>query len=168
MAAPSSFNDLITQINAMLQNFSIAVGEDVVSSNTTGATDFTKATGTYINTPDSPWTSGTIPISSSLAVRGGISSVWYKGPVLTKASFTGGTVTMFSGTNVLNELCRVFIDYDAGSGAFSVNIQTGFTGDLPTGIPCPDAPISLTLTEGTFAIDVPDAPTALTLTEGTV
>ena len=166
--AITNFEDLITQINAMLQNFATTVGEDVVSSNVVGATDFTKATGAYINTPSSQWTSGTIPISSSLAVRGGISSVWYKGPVLTKASFTGGTVTMFSGTNTLNELCRVFIDYDAGSGAFSVNIQTGFTGDLPTGIPCPDAPISLTLTQGTVVVDVPDAPTALTLTEGTV
>ena len=166
--AITSFNDLITKINAMFQNFSIAVGEDVVSANVSGSTDFTKATGTYVNTPNTPWTSGTIPISSSLAVRGGISSVWYKGPVLTKASFTGGTVTMFSGTNVLNELCRVFIDYDAGSGAFSVNIQTGFTGDLPTGVVCPDAPISLTLTEGTLTVDTPDAPTALTLTEGTV
>ena len=166
--ATTNFEDLITQINATLQNFSIAVGEDVVSSNVSGSTDFSKATGTYVNTPNTPWTSSTIPLVFTGAVKGGISSIWYKGAVLTKASFTGGTVTMFSGTNVLNELCRVFIDYDAGSFAFSVNIQTGFTGDLPTGIPCPDAPISLTLTEGTFTVDTPAAPTALTLTEGTV
>ena len=133
MAAPTTFNELVTSINATLNNFAQQVGEDVVSANIVDETDFAKATGTYINSPTAPWTSSTIPLLLSGAVRGGISCIWYKGAVLTKSSFTGGTITMFSGVNVSNELCRVFIDYDAGSGAFSVNIQTGYTGDLPTG-----------------------------------
>ena len=134
MAAPTTFNELITQINALMQNFFGVVGEDVVSSNVTDVTDFSKATGAYVNSPTVPWTSGTIPLTATGAVKGGISAIWYKGAVLSKASFTGGTVTMFSGVNVLDELCRVFIDYDLTSGAYSVNIQTGFTGDLPSGV----------------------------------
>lgn len=133
MAGPNTWNELIVQLNAILDNFGLTVGEDVVSSNVVGATDFSKATGAYVNSPDDPWTSGTIPLNLTGVVRGGISSIWYSGPVLTKASFTGGVVTMFSGINVLDELCRVFIDVDSESGAFSVNIQTGFTGDLPSG-----------------------------------
>ena len=148
MAAPTTFNELVTQINALMQNFFAVVGADVVSSNVTDTTDFTKATGAYINTPSSPWTSGTIPLNATGAVKGGISAIWYKGAVLTKASFTGGTVTMFSGTNVLNELCRVFIDVDISSGAYSVNIQTGFTGDLPSGpvIPTDETAPTITVT----------------------
>ncbi len=97
-------------------------------------TSFEKVGGDYVNSPSSPWTLSTIPLILTNAVNGGISSIWYKGPVLTKASFTGGTIVMFSGVNVLNELCRVFIDYDKANLAFSVNIQTGFTGDLPSGV----------------------------------
>ncbi len=133
--AIQTFEELIEQVNNMLQNFSAEVGEDVVSSNVWNAVDFTKATGAYVNSPTSPMTSSTIALNATGgAVRGGISAIWYQGAVLTKDSFTGGIVTMFSGTNVLNELCRVFIDVDTGSGAYSVNIQTGYTGDLPSGI----------------------------------
>lgn len=133
MAGPSTWNELITQINAILDNFALSVGEDVVSSNVSGTTDFTKATGVYINSPNNPWMSGSIPLTLSNSVKGGIACIYYKGPVLTKDSFTGGVITMFAGVNVVNELCRVFIDYDKTNGCFGVNIQTGFTGDLPSG-----------------------------------
>lgn len=168
MAGPTTFNELITQLNAVLNNFAQAVGQDVVSGNTVDVTDFSKATGTYINTPNAPWTESTIPLNYANLAKGGISTIWYKGPVLNKNSFTGGTITMFSGANVSNELCRVFIDVDASSGAFSVNIQTGFTGDLPgSGIEpgLPVAPTNMSLTEGDLG--VPLAPTNLSLTEGT-
>lgn len=126
-----TFNELIVQLNATLANFAAEVGEDVVSGNVVDVTDFSKAPGTYINSPNQPWTSGTIPLDTTGSVRGGIAAIWYKGPVLTKASFTGGVVTMFSGVNALDQLCRVFIDYDKDSDCFGINIQTGFTGDLP-------------------------------------
>lgn len=131
MAAPSNFNELIEQINAMLANFAEEVGTDVVSGNTVGVTDFSKAPGTYINDPHQPWTSSIIPLETANSVRGGICMIWYKGAVLSKSSFTGGVVTMFSGLNTLDELCRVAIDYDKDSDCFGVTIQTGFTGDLP-------------------------------------
>lgn len=101
------------------------------SGNVNDATDFTKATGVYVNAPNSPWISPTIPLILTDAINGGITSIWYKGSVLTKANFTGGVVTMFSGVNILDELCRIFIDYDRENGCFGINIQTGFTGDLP-------------------------------------
>jgi len=126
-----TFNELIDQLNATLTAFSTEVGNDVTSDNIIDITKFNKATGNYVNSPLSPWTSSTIPLVLTNAVNGGISSIWYKGAVLTKSSFTGGTIVMFSGVNVLNELCRVFIDYDKINSAFSVNIQTGFTGDMP-------------------------------------
>jgi len=169
-----NFAELIDAINAQLTGFSIKVGNDITSENIIGQTSFKKGVGVYVNSPDAPWTSGTIPLNTTGLVKGGISTIWYKGPVLSKSSFTGGVVTMFSGVNVLNELCRVFIDCDAGSGAFSVNIQTGFTGDLPsgpitppTGIPA--APTNLVLTQSEFVIGTtPAAPTNLVLTEGTI
>lgn len=141
MAGPSTWNDLITQINAILDNFAESVGEDVVSSNVIDVTDFTKATGAYVNSPTDPWRVGTIPLIETNSVRGGISGIWYKGPKLTKDSFTGGTVVMFSGSNVVDNLCRVFIDYDKTSKAYSVNIQLGFTGDVPV----IDGPVQMTL-----------------------
>ena len=128
-----TFNELIDALNAQLTSFSREVGNGITSENLVGQTSFKKGVGVYVDSPDDPWTSGTIPLNLTGLVKGGISTIWYKGPVLTKNSFTGGVVTMFSGQNVFNELCRVFIDCDAGSGAFSVNIQTGFTGDLPSG-----------------------------------
>lgn len=165
MAGPTTWNDLIIQINAILDNFAETVGEDVVSSNVTGATDFTKATGAYVNAPRDPWTNGTIPLNVSGIVKGGISVIWYKGPVLTKSSFTGGVITMFSGKNILNVLCRVFIDYDKGSGAFSVNIQTGFTGDLPSGPGAATATApTITVTEAAPVTPSATAPT-ITVTE---
>ena len=88
--AITSFSDLITQVNATLQNFASAVGLDVTSANSSGATDFTKAMGTFINSPSSPWTSGTIPLNTTGAVRGGTCAIWYSGPVLSSSSYTGG------------------------------------------------------------------------------
>jgi len=126
-----TFNELISELNNTLSQFADQVGMDVVSDNLTGITSFNKATGSYIDSPLFPYTSGTIPLDITKSVRGGISSIWYKGGVLTKADFTGGVIVMFTGINVLDELCRVFIDYDKTNNAFSVNIQTGFTGDLP-------------------------------------
>lgn len=151
MAGPNTWNELIVQLNAILDNFGLTVGEDVVSSNVVDVTDFTKATGAYVNSPGTPWTSGTIPLNLTGVVKGGISAIWYKGPVLAYTDFTGGVVTMFSGVNVLNELCRVFIDVDQDSGAFSVNIQTGFTGQLPSGPinPTDETAPTITVTDST-------------------
>jgi hypothetical protein len=129
--AITSFSDLITQINNTLQNFSAAVGLDVTSANDSGATDFTKAMGTFINSPSTPWTSGTIPLNTTGAVRGGMCAVWYEGPVLSSSSFTGGSVVLITGENTLNELCLVFIMYDRTNAAFTVNIQGGATGTTP-------------------------------------
>jgi hypothetical protein len=129
--AITSFSDLITQINNTLQNFAGEVGLDVTSANSSGATDFSKAMGTFINTPTSPWTSGTIPLSTTGAVRGGTCAIWYKGPVLTSSSFTGGSVVLFTGTNTADELCLVFIMYDKTNNSFTVNLQAGSTGVTP-------------------------------------
>lgn len=153
-----TFNELIDQINNMLANFATEVGNDVTSDNKDDTTDFSKATGYYVNTPILPWTSSTIPLVGSGAVKGGIVSIWYKGAVLSKSDFTGGTVVMFSGENTLNTLCRVFIDFDKNNNAYSVNIQTGFTGDLPTNT----KPSTLTITGAEEVSN--DAPDTLTIT----
>jgi hypothetical protein len=129
--AITSFSDLITQVNSTLQNFAAAVGLDVTSANDSGATDFTKAMGTFINSPSTPWTSGTIPLNTTGAVRGGMCAVWYEGPVLSSSSFTGGSVVLITGENTLNELCLVFIMYDKTNNSFVVNIQGGTTGVTP-------------------------------------
>lgn len=162
MAGPSTWNELIADLNSVLDNFAKNVGEDVVSGNVQGVTDFTKATGTYVNSPTTPWTTTPIPLATGGAVKGGISAIWFKGPVLTKNSFVSGSVTMFSGQNVNNELCRIFIDYDADSGAFSVNIQTGFTGDLPTLGPDETPPAQMTIT--TIAGEDTISPAQMTIT----
>ena len=150
-----TFNELVTQVNAQLTAFAVEVGNDITSSNITSSTSFVKGVGVYVNSPDSPWTSGTIPLTTTGAVKGGICSIWYKGPVLTKSSFTGGTIVMFSGTNVLNELCRVFIDYDKDNNAFGVNIQTGFTGDIPSGPGISFTAPVITVTDPTISFTAP-------------
>lgn len=113
----------------MLQNFAARVGLDIVSANTTGATNFSKVSGTFVNSPGTPWTSGTIPLNKTGAVKGGTCAVWYSGPKLTADSFTGGTVVLISGSNPVDELCLVFIMYDKTNGSFTVNIQDGATGN---------------------------------------
>jgi len=126
-----TFNELISELNNTLSQFATQTGKDVTSDNLMGVTSFNKATGSYINDPNVPYTASVIPLDTTISVRGGISAIWYKGGVLTKSSFTNGIIVMFSGVNIANELCRVFIDYDKTNNSFSVNIQTGFTGDLP-------------------------------------
>lgn len=132
-----TFNELIDQINAQLTHFATQVGNDVTSENITDITKFDKGAGNYVNSPALPWTSSNIPLEITGVVKGGFVAIWYKGPVLSKTSFTGANITMISGFNVFNELCRVMIDCDKTSGAFSVNIQTGFTGDFPIPIDVP-------------------------------
>lgn len=156
-----TFNELIIEVNAQLTAFANQVGEDVVADNLTDVVKFSNGTGNYINTPLNPWTSSAIPISTVGIVRGGFVVIWYKGSILSKANITGGTITMFSGVNNLNELCRVVIDCDMASGAFSVNIQTGFTGDIPTepiGVP---AQMTITALENSTVQN----PAQMTITE---
>ena len=137
----------------------------VQSSNEVTVITFKNIFGTWINTPSSPIVSSTLPLDTTQSVNGAVTAVYYKGNVLDKTKFTGGTIVILNGVNVLDELCLVWLVYDKDSDAFHVNIQTGFTGDLPA-VDVPDAPTSLVLTEGVST--TPNAPTVLTLTEGTI
>ena len=161
-----TFNDLITEVNATLTAHATEVGDDIVGINSTGDAKFNHPGGTWGDDPNVPLTTANINLSLTGALNAGTTCIYYKGNVLGKSNFTGGTVVFLNGVNVLNELCAVWIIYDKNSGAFHVNITKGYTGDLPPST-VPDAPTVLTLTEGVIST-TPDAPTALTLTEGTI
>jgi len=158
-----TFNELIAELNNTLSAFATEAGKDVRSDNIIGITDFSKATGYYVDSPTIPYTGDTILLNKAQSVKGGIVAIWYKGNVLDKTKFTNGTIVIFSGVNVLNELCLVMVMYDKLSNGFSVNIQTGFTGDLPT----PDiAPAQMLITSITVPGDftIPATMTITTIT----
>lgn len=94
--------------------------------------------GYFVNSAQSPITT-TIPIDLTGAIQGGDAAVWYKGPVIDDSTFTGANVIIISGSNVLNELCCVFIMYDQRSNGVMVNIMSGISTP-PTG-PSATAPI---------------------------
>lgn len=100
------------------------------SDNSIADAVFHNSFGSWVKSPSSP-ASGNINIDMTGAVNGGICAIYYSGAVLTKSSFIGGTITILSGSNTLNELCIVWIVYDQGNNAFQVNIQNGATGDIP-------------------------------------
>ena len=165
--AISNFQDLVDSVNSTLQGFAAHVGLDVTSSNDSDNTDFTKAMGTFINSPSAPWTSSTINLDASMAVRGGMCAIWYKGAALSSSSFTGGTIVLYSGQNTADELCLVFIMHDRTNNAFTVNIQTGFTGSIPSVPGVPVAPTSIAFTvDDTYTAGEPPQPISITLTEG--
>jgi hypothetical protein len=136
--AIDNFSDLVTQVNNMLSNFATTVGDDIISENRSSTTLFDKGSGYYVNSPIAPITSAPIALDVTGAVKGGFCVIWYKGAVLSYTDFTGGDVVMFNGVNVLNQLCRIVIDYDKVNAAFSIGIQTGHTGIVPTStLPAP-------------------------------
>ena len=109
--------------------------EDLTFISKNGATPkFDKTEGTYIGTAQAPIT--TLPIVLSLTdfVNGGFVIIWYKGAVITKDDFSGGTPVILDGVNTADVLCRIFIDYHETSGSYSASIQTGFTGELPASL----------------------------------
>ena len=123
--------ELIAELNSMLTTFATTVGDDIITENRSTTTLFDKGSGYYVNSPTSPITSTPITLDRTGAVKGGFCVIWYKGAVLSYTDFTGGDVVMFNGVNVLDELCRIVIDYDKVSNAFSIGIQTGHTGVVP-------------------------------------
>lgn len=145
-----SFNnsdDLVSSLSPILfVKDEVTGGASGEAGNTTINAVFHNIYGEWINSPSDPVTS-TINFDLAGSVNGGIASVYFKGSSL---NFTGGTVVIKSGTFIANELILVWIIYDKGSGGFHVNIQTGFTGNLPDPpvAGTPSAPISLILTEG--------------------
>lgn len=142
--------------------------EDLTFISKNGTTPkFDKTEGTYIGTAQAPIT--TLPIVLSLTdfVNGGFVIIWYKGEVITKDDFSGGTPVILDGVNTVNVLCRIFIDYHETSGSYSAAIQTGFTGELPVVVV--DVPLAptLTLTKETITGSVPLAP-QISLTKSTI
>ncbi len=159
------------------------------AENTTGSARFSSPAGNWGGSPASPLQTATIDLSLTGALNAGTACVYYKGNVLTKDSFIGGTVVSFPtvAQNREDVLCFVWIIYDKGSGAFHVNIQDTWTGDIPDvptvtenaptnlvltlgdidGGVVENAPTNLQLTEGTTVV-TENAPTNINLTEGTV
>lgn len=117
------------------------------SGNEVSVVNFMKTSGNYVGTPCHPIVDVPIILDEVDAVSGGFSIIWYSGEVLSGSDFIlnndGDEIVIFSGVNILNEMCRITIDFDKKNRAFSVNIQTGFTGDLP----CNNKPEQMTITE---------------------
>ena len=127
--ATTDFGNLITQVNNTLTNFSEKVAQDMTPNRVTGTVTFTKKEQ-WVGSPSSPLSS--ITVSSTGGLDGATAAVYYSGAVLTDESISGGTVVMFQGTNVLDELCIVFIIYDKLNNCYHVNIMGGATGETPT------------------------------------
>jgi hypothetical protein len=136
------WDDDANEVKAAVNDNDTRITSVEKSSTATGTATFTTIAGTWINTPSSPASS--IVVSSAGAVNGGIAAVYYSGAVLTAGSISGGSVVLFSGTNVLNELCLVFIIYDKTNNVYSVNIQVGATGGIGISFTAP----TITVTDG--------------------
>lgn len=97
------------------------------ATNKTGTATFLNPVGTWVGTPSVPIT-GTITLDETGALDGYTAAVYFVG---TEVLFTGGVVVLQSGILVENELCIVWIIYNAQNNAFIVNIQNGATGVIP-------------------------------------
>jgi len=122
----------------------------------TTVVSFSEINGVWVNSPVNPIITNTLTLDVTNAKSGSVASVYYKGNVLDKTKILGGTIVSFNGVNVLNELCFIWISYDKINSSFHVNIQTGFTGDMPA-IGGETAPI-ITIT------DIPTTETAPIIT----
>lgn len=96
----------------------------------TGDAKFDSPVGNFGESPTTPRTVASIPLNKTNALSAGTCGIYFKGAVLNKNNFSGGSIVLFSGVNTINELCLIWIIYDKPNNCFHVNIQTGFTGDL--------------------------------------
>ena len=124
-----TFNELVSDVNAELTGFATKIAQDMTPNRVTGTVTFTKKEQ-WVGSPSSPLSG--ITVSNSGALDGATAAIYYSGAVLTDASISGGTVVMFQGENILNELCVVFIIYDKLNNCYHVNIMGGATGAIPT------------------------------------
>ena len=129
----------------------------VQADNEATAITFKNIFGTWVGTPAAPIVSSTLPLDTTQAVNGAPVGVYYKGNVLDATKITGGSVGIFSGVNVLNELCLVWIVFDSVNNKFHVNIQTGFTEEAVN-----TKPSTLTITGAEVISN--SAPSTLTIT----
>lgn len=109
----------------------------------TTVVSFSEIAGQWAKDPNNPITTNTITLDVTGAKSGAVCMAYYKGNVLDKSKILNGLIVSFNGVNVLNELCFVFITYDIQNSVFLVNIQNGFTGDLPAS----NAPAKMTITD---------------------
>lgn len=137
-----SSDDLVSSLSSILfVKDELQMAGPSESTNATITAIFNNVYGTWINTPNIPG-SGNIVLDLTNAVNGGMAALYYKGALIDENTFTGGTIVILSGTNILNELCLVLILYDKESNGFMVNIQSGFI-ELP--LPS-EGPATMTIT----------------------
>ena len=133
-AGANSKDDLLRIVQGGVSKKVTTEDLTIPAKNSTDSAKFDKSEGNYIGTPNAPITSLPIQLDNTNAVNSGFSIIWYKGAVITKDDFSGGTPVILNGENTEDVLCRIFIDYHDLGNAYSASIQTGFTGELPASL----------------------------------
>jgi len=115
-------NEPSNWVSANANEVKAVVNDNITVKTTTVTVKLDEPAGYWVNTSTSPITATEIPVDLTNAIDGGSAFVWYNGNVLDASKITGVTVALFSGENILNELCLVGIVYNLAEDKVIINI----------------------------------------------
>jgi len=144
---PSSFVHSAGKVVTVSDDEKRLVFSDLSAENSVSDITFKNSIGTWVGTPNMPMTGQLVPDLTD-AINGATVGIYYTNGALDIKDDANVIVIRSTDAFVVDELCLVWFIYDAESNALHVNVQSGFTGNMPVapgGIP--NTPIDVILTE---------------------